>query len=89
MVVLWQNGSIRTTVVVFGEGRCIRGRSLYSGNVVVFGQKWLCSGRSGCIRANWLFRAKVAVFGQNLLYSGKVVAFGQRRLYFVKMVVLR
>ena len=26
--------------------------------MVVFGQKWLCLGKSGCIRTNWLFRAK-------------------------------
>ena len=51
---------------------------LYSGKVVVFGQKWLYSGR-------WLYSGKVVVFGQKLLYSGKsgcirakVVVLGQR-----------
>ena len=33
--------------------------------MVVFGQKLLCSGKSGFIRV------KMIVFGQNLLYSGK------------------
>ena len=33
--------------------------------MVVFGQKWLCFGKSGCIQG------KVVVFGQKLLYSGK------------------
>ena len=37
----------------------------YSSKVVIFGQKWMYSGKSGCIRA------KVVVFGQNVLYSGK------------------
>ena len=38
---------------------------------VVFGQKWLYSGKSGCIPA------KVVVIGQKWLYSGKEVVFGQ------------
>ena len=38
---------------------------LYSVKVVVFGQKWLYSDRSGCIRVI------LVVFGQKLLYSGK------------------
>ena len=38
--------------------------------MVVFRQKLLYSGKSGCIRA------KVVVFGQKWLYSGKVVVFG-------------
>ena len=76
MVVLWQNGFIRTTVVVFGEGRCIRAM-------------WLYSGKSGCVRAGVVVFGQIGCFEQKWLYSGKVVAFGQRRLYFVKMVVLR
>ena len=45
--------------------------SLYSGNVVVFGQKWLYSDKSGCNLV------KVVVFGQvcriraKWLYSGR------------------
>ena len=38
---------------------------MFSGKVLVFGQKWLYSGKGGCIRA------KVVVFGQRWLYSGK------------------
>ena len=34
--------------------------------MVSFGQKWLYSGKSGCIQA------KVVLFGQNWLYSGKI-----------------
>ena len=33
--------------------------------MTVFVQKWLCSGKSGCIRA------KVVIFGQKWLFSGK------------------
>ena len=39
--------------------------------MVVIGQKWFYSGKSGCIRAKWLYSvksgcilAKVVVFGQ-------------------------
>ena len=45
-------GSIRAKclysgkVVVIGQSGCIRAK------VVVFGQKWLYSGKSGCIRQN-------------------------------------
>ena len=44
-------------------------RLFYSGNKVVFGQKWLYSGKSSSIKA------KVVVFGKKWLYSGKVVVF--------------
>ena len=44
-------------VVVFGQSGFIRAKVfsnrvnwLYSGKVVVFGQKWLYSGKRGCIR---------------------------------------
>ena len=43
--------------------------------MVTFGQKWLCLGKSGCIRA------KVVLFGQKWLYSDKVVVFGRKCLY--------
>ena len=52
--------------------------------MVVFGQKWLYSGKSGFIRA------KVVVFGQcgciraKCLYSEKVIAFGQKWFYSCK-----
>ena len=54
------------------------------GKVVVFGknvsiwQKWLYSGKSGCIRKSGCICAKVVLFGQKGLYSGKVVVFGQK-----------
>ena len=32
--------------------------------VVVFGQNWLYSCKSGCIRAKWLSLGKMVVFGQ-------------------------
>ena len=64
-------------MVVFRQNGCIQA------NAVVFGQKWLCSGKSCCIRGkvvvfgksgcNW---AKKVEFGQKLLYSGKVIVFG-------------
>ena len=41
---------------------------LYWGKVVVLGQKWLTSGKSGCIRVKLVVFSKVVVFG---LYSGK------------------
>ena len=44
--------------------------------MVVFGQKWLNSG-------------KVIVFRQKLLYSGKVVVFGQKWLYSGKSGCIR
>ena len=62
--------------------------------MVVFGQKWLNSGKRGCFRARWLYSGKVVVFGQKWLFSGKsgcilakVVVFGQKWLYSSKVVV--
>ena len=56
--------------------------------MVVFGQKCLYSGKSGCIRAKWLYLSKssciwskVVVLRQKLLYSGKVVVLEQKWLY--------
>ena len=73
-------------MVVFGP------KWLYRAKEVVIGQKWLSSGKSGCIResgsfrAKWMYkgktgciRTKVVVFGEKLLYSGKVVVFGEKR----------
>ena len=67
-----------------------------SGKVVVFGQKWFYSGKSGCTWAKvvefgqkWLYscksccnRAKMDLFGQKWLYSGIVVVFGQKVVVF-------
>ena len=71
-------------MVVFCLNGCIWAKWLYSGIVVVFGQKWLYSGKScsilakevvfgqsDCIRVRWLYSGKVAVIGQKCLYSGK------------------
>ena len=72
-------------MVVFGQGCCIRQKWLFSGNVVVFGQKCLYWDKTGCIRAKvvvfiesaciramWFYSCKVVVFGQKWLYSDKV-----------------
>ena len=64
---------------VFGQSGCIRDTE------VVFGQKWLYSGKNGLIREKVVvfeqsgcIRAKVVVFGQKWMFSGKFVAFGQK-----------
>ena len=66
-------------VVVLEQSGCIVEKLVYSGKVVVFGQKWFKSGKSDCIRA------KVVLFGQKWLYSCKscciraqLVVFGQK-----------
>ena len=51
--------------------------------MVVFGQKWLYSGKSCCILAKWLYLGKVVVFEQKWLYSGK------KWLYSVKSGYIR
>ena len=38
---------------------------LYSVKVVDFKQKWLYSGKSGCIWVRWLYSVKEFVFGQS------------------------
>ena len=52
-------------MVVIGHCGSIREK------VVVFGQKWLYSGKSDCTRAN------VVVFGRNGCIRAKVVVIGQ------------
>ena len=49
--------------------------------MVVFGQRWLYSGKSGCIRESFCVRAKIVVLGQKWLYSGKVVVFRKKWFY--------
>ena len=39
-------------MVVFGQSGCIRAK------VVVLGQKWFSSVKSGCIRENWFYLGK-------------------------------
>ena len=69
-------------MVVFGQGCRFRAKWLFSAEVVVFGQngfirvkvvvfgqKWLYSGKRGCIRA------KVLKFGQSDIMRAKVVVF--------------
>ena len=55
--------------------------------MVVFGQKWLYSGKSCCSRARVVVFGKVVLFGQKRLLSGKVVVFGKKFLYIGKVVV--
>ena len=87
MVVFGQNGFYSDkvivfvqTFVVFGQSGRIRARWLYSGKVVVFGQKWLYSGKVVVFRQKWLNSDKVVEFEQKCFYSGKVFVFGQKRL---------
>ena len=61
-----QSDCLRVKVFVFGQSGSIRVKWLYSAKsccnpvkMVLFGQQWLCSGKSGFI---W---AKVVVFGQS------------------------
>ena len=49
-----------------------------------FGQKWLYSGKSACIRAKWLYSGKVFVFKQLGCIWAKVVVFGEKRLSSAK-----
>ena len=60
----------------------INQKGLFAGSVVIFGQKWLYSGKSGCNMA------KVVVFGQKWLYSGKIGVIRVGWLYSSKVVVL-
>ena len=39
--------------------------------MAVFGQKWLYSDKSGCIRAIWLHSGKVVVYRERWLYLSK------------------
>ena len=55
---------------------------LYSGKVVVFWEKEVVFGKSGCIRAN------VVVFGKMRKYSCKVVIFRQKWLSLGKSVFI-
>ena len=76
MVVFGQGGGIRVKVVVFGPKWLYSGivavfrqkdctpakKMFYSGNVVVFGEKWLYSGSVVVIGQKWLYSRKVVVF---------------------------
>ena len=45
--------------------------------MVVFGQKWLYSGKDVVFGQSGCIQAKVVVFGQKLFYSSKVLVFEQ------------
>ena len=94
-------------MVVFGQNCCILVKWLYSSKVdvigqngcvraivVVFRQKWLYSGKSGCIREKWLYSGKKCCIRAKLLYlcklvySDKVVVFGQSEIIRANVVVL-
>ena len=50
--------------------------------MVVFGQKWLYSGKRGCFRANRLFSVKSAFIRAKFLYSGELVPFRAKVVVF-------
>ena len=88
-------------MVVFGQSGCILTKELCSGKLVLFGQKWLYSGKSASFRAKnvvfgqkWLLsgksgciRARIAVFGQKWFYSGKSGCIRAKWCYSGKVVV--
>ena len=89
VLVFGQGGCIRLKwfysgkVVVFGICGCFQAKFVVVGHigsiresVVVFGQNWFSSEKSGCIWARCLYYVNVVVFDQKLLYSGKVALFG-------------
>ena len=56
--------------------------------MVVFGKKWLYSGKVVVLWQTGCLVVKVVVFGQKRLYSVKVVVFGQIDCIRARMVVL-
>ena len=52
--------------------------------MVVFGQKWLYSGKKGSIRGKVVVFVKKWLYSGKLVVFGKVVAFGQKWLYLGK-----
>ena len=79
-------------MVVFGQGCYICAEVVV---VVVVGQKWLYSGKSGCIRKCGCIWAKVVIFLQNvffrpkLLYSNKSGCIRAKWLYLGKSNSIR
>ena len=57
--------------------------------MVVFGQKWLYSGKVVLFEQKCFSLGKVAVVGQKWLCSGKMVVFGQKCLHSVKSGCIR
>ena len=66
-----KKGCIRAKWLYSVQSGCIPAILLYAGKVVLFGQKWFYSGKSGFCRKN------MVVFGYKLLYSGKDIVIGQ------------
>ena len=58
------------------------------GRVVVFGQKWLYSGTSGCIRAKVVDFGKMLLYSCNVSVSGKVVVFRQKSCICANVVLI-
>ena len=78
-----------------GQSGCIRGKWLYLVKIVVLGQRWLSSKKSGfyrtkvvCIRAKWSLSRQLVVFVKKLLYFGKVAVIGQSGCIRVKWLYL-
>ena len=63
--------------------------------MVVFGEKWLYSGKDGCIRTDWLYLGKVVVFGQsgciriNRLCSSKSGSIRAKVVVYRNVIVFR
>ena len=82
-------------VFVFGKSGCIRVGCFNSGNMVVFGRKWLYSGRVDVVgqkwlySTKWLYSGKQIVLGQSGCIREKVVIFGQKWLYPGENVFIR
>ena len=57
--------------------------------MVVLVQKWLYSGKSGCICTKLLYSDKLVVLGHAGYICANVVVFGQKWLYFGKSGCIR
>ena len=51
-------------MVVYKQSGVIREKVVVSGQMVVLGQKWLCSVKSVGIRAKLLYSCKLVLFGK-------------------------
>ena len=71
MVVFGENGSVREKRWYSGKSGCIWGKVFILLKVVVFGQKWLYSGKVDVSGQKWLYSGKIVVFGQKLMFTGK------------------
>ena len=85
MVEFLQCRCIRLKWLYSGTSGCIRASGFIRDKGVVFGQKWLYSGKVVVFGQKWLYSDKVVVVGQKL-YSCKVVVLGQKGLYSEKLL---